>query len=66
MLDQLSDLSQEMRHIPLALPVNGADFDRTSGFGARIDPFTGRYAFHPGMDFAGPGAPRCTPPRRAR
>ena len=33
-------------------------FDRTSGFGARIDPFTGRYAFHPGIDFAGPwGAP---------
>ena len=32
-------------------------FDRTSGFGARVDPFTGRYAFHPGIDFAGPGAP---------
>ena len=30
------------------------NFDRTSGFGARIDPFTGRYAFHPGIDFAGP------------
>ena len=37
---------------------SGAGFDRTSGFGARIDPFTGRYAFHPGIDFAGPwGAP---------
>ena len=33
-------------------------FGRTSGFGARLDPFTGRYAFHPGVDFAGPwGAP---------
>ena len=36
----------------------GAAFDRSSGFGARIDPFTGHYAFHPGVDFAGPwGAP---------
>jgi murein DD-endopeptidase MepM/ murein hydrolase activator NlpD len=26
---------------------------RTSGFGARIDPFTHHGAFHPGQDFAG-------------
>jgi hypothetical protein len=53
-LGQLSDLSFEMRHIPLTVPVGGAGFDRTSGFGARIDPFTRRYAFHSGIDFAGP------------
>jgi murein DD-endopeptidase MepM/ murein hydrolase activator NlpD len=51
-LGQLSDLSFEMRHIPLAVPVSG--FDRTSGFGPRVDPFTHRYAFHSGIDFAGP------------
>ena len=57
-LAQLDTLSSEMGHIPLAVPVTGAQFDRSSGFGARIDPFTGRYAFHPGVDFAGPwGAP---------
>ena len=53
-LEQLNALSGEVSHIPLVEPVNGAAFDRTSGFGARIDPFTGRYAFHPGVDFAGP------------
>lgn len=26
----------------------------SSGYGMRIDPFTGRPAFHPGIDFAGP------------
>ena len=57
-LGQLSDLSFEVRHIPLSLPVEGTGTGRTSGFGARLDPFTGRYAFHPGVDFAGPwGAP---------
>jgi murein DD-endopeptidase MepM/ murein hydrolase activator NlpD len=53
-LDEFSTLSSEMGHIPLATPVAGAEFDRSSGFGARVDPFTGRYAFHPGVDFAGP------------
>jgi murein DD-endopeptidase MepM/ murein hydrolase activator NlpD len=53
-LGQLSDLSFEMRHIPLSLPVSGPGIDRSSGFGARLDPFTGHYAFHPGVDFAGP------------
>jgi murein DD-endopeptidase MepM/ murein hydrolase activator NlpD len=53
-LDQLNGLSAAMGHIPLAMPVNSAGFDRSSGFGARIDPFTGRYSFHPGIDFAGP------------
>jgi murein DD-endopeptidase MepM/ murein hydrolase activator NlpD len=53
-LDQLNGLSAAMDHVPLAMPVPTASFDRTSGFGARVDPFTGRYAFHPGIDFAGP------------
>jgi murein DD-endopeptidase MepM/ murein hydrolase activator NlpD len=53
-LDQLNGLSAAMDHVPLAAPVPVASFDKSSGFGARIDPFTGRYAFHPGIDFAGP------------
>jgi len=53
-LDQLNDLSAALDHVPLTAPVSAASFDRSSGFGARIDPFTRRYAFHPGIDFAGP------------
>jgi murein DD-endopeptidase MepM/ murein hydrolase activator NlpD len=53
-LDQMNSLLSAMRHIPLTTPVWGSQFERTSGFGARIDPFTGRYSFHPGIDFAGP------------
>jgi murein DD-endopeptidase MepM/ murein hydrolase activator NlpD len=53
-LDQLNGLSTAMDHVPLTTPVPAASFDRSSGFGARVDPFTGRYAFHPGIDFAGP------------
>jgi murein DD-endopeptidase MepM/ murein hydrolase activator NlpD len=53
-LTELDSLTTAVRHVPLAMPVNDAQFDRSSGFGARIDPITGRYAFHPGIDFAGP------------
>ena len=53
-LDQLNGLSAAMDHVPLTTPVSTATFDKSSGFGARVDPFTGRYAFHPGIDFAGP------------
>jgi murein DD-endopeptidase MepM/ murein hydrolase activator NlpD len=53
-LDQMNSLMAAMRHVPLTTPVSGPEFERTSGFGARVDPFTGRYAFHPGLDFAGP------------
>ncbi|HUE66476.1 MAG TPA: peptidoglycan DD-metalloendopeptidase family protein [Rhizomicrobium sp.] len=53
-LDQLNGLSAAMDHVPLSAPVSSASFDKSSGFGARVDPFTGRYAFHPGVDFAGP------------
>jgi murein DD-endopeptidase MepM/ murein hydrolase activator NlpD len=53
-LDQLNGLSAAMEHVPLSMPVPSGAFDKSSGFGARVDPFTGRYAFHPGIDFAGP------------
>jgi murein DD-endopeptidase MepM/ murein hydrolase activator NlpD len=53
-LDELNSLSAAMDHVPLAMPVSAASFDRSSGFGARVDPFTRRYAFHPGVDFASP------------
>jgi murein DD-endopeptidase MepM/ murein hydrolase activator NlpD len=50
----LDALSTELHHVPLTTPVHGAQFEFTSGFGPRVDPFTGRVAFHPGVDFAGP------------
>jgi murein DD-endopeptidase MepM/ murein hydrolase activator NlpD len=53
-LDELNQLLRGMRHVPLTTPVHGSEFERTSGFGPRIDPFSHRYAFHPGVDFAGP------------
>ncbi|MEQ1818872.1 MAG: peptidoglycan DD-metalloendopeptidase family protein [Terricaulis sp.] len=36
---------------PLAAPV-AVDYRETSGYGQRIDPFTGRAAFHSGLDMA--------------
>ncbi len=51
---ELDTLIAAVGHVPLAMPVTDARFDRSSGFGARRDPFTGRYAYHPGLDFAGP------------
>ena len=55
---QLSDLFTGLRHVPLTTPVHGSDYEITSGFGARVDPFTHHFGFHPGIDFAGPwGSP---------
>jgi murein DD-endopeptidase MepM/ murein hydrolase activator NlpD len=51
---ELADLFAGLSHVPLTTPVHGSDFDVTSGFGARVDPFTHHLAFHSGMDFAGP------------
>jgi murein DD-endopeptidase MepM/ murein hydrolase activator NlpD len=51
---ELESLFSALRHVPLTTPVHGGQFEITSGFGPRIDPFTGRAAFHPGIDFAGP------------
>jgi murein DD-endopeptidase MepM/ murein hydrolase activator NlpD len=53
-LEQMTELLGGMRRVPLITPVAGPSFERTSGFGARVDPFTGRYAFHPGIDWSGP------------
>lgn len=53
-LNQLNQLLAGMRHVPLTTPVSGPEFERSSGFGPRVDPFTGRYAFHPGLDYSGP------------
>ncbi len=51
-LDELTKLLNGMRRVPLSAPLDGR-FECTSGFGPRVDPFTGRYAFHPGLDLAG-------------
>ncbi len=50
-LTDVHTLSQEAEKLPLATPVDTPV--RTSSFGARVDPFTHRGAFHPGQDFAG-------------
>ena len=41
-----------LQHIPNVLPVN-VDYN-VSGFGRRIDPFTGEWAYHAGVDFHAP------------
>ena len=51
---ELETLFTALRHVPLTTPVHGGQFEVTSGFGPRVDPFTGHVAFHPGVDFAGP------------
>ena len=50
----LQTLVTVLHHVPLTTPVHGGQFEVTSGFGLRVDPFTGRVALHPGVDFAGP------------
>jgi murein DD-endopeptidase MepM/ murein hydrolase activator NlpD len=52
-LGELADLRRAVTWLPTAMPL-GSMMERTSGFGPRLDPFSGRYAFHPGVDFAGP------------
>ncbi|HVW72135.1 MAG TPA: M23 family metallopeptidase [Rhizomicrobium sp.] len=52
-LAEVASLRQAEARLPTAAPLH-ASMDRTSGFGPRLDPFSGRYAFHPGVDFAGP------------
>lgn len=51
---ELDALFAAFHHVPLTTPVHGAQFELTSGFGARVDPFTRHVAFHPGVDFGGP------------
>lgn len=48
-----------LAHTPSIIPVNGI---LTSGFGPRLDPFTGRMRFHEGQDIAAPpGTPIVSP-----
>jgi murein DD-endopeptidase MepM/ murein hydrolase activator NlpD len=47
----LHSLSQALARVPFGIPVS--HIERTSSFGERTDPFTGRLAFHPGQDFRG-------------
>ncbi|HUB86047.1 MAG TPA: M23 family metallopeptidase [Rhizomicrobium sp.] len=55
---ELDELFAGIRHVPLTTPVHGSQYEITSGFGPRIDPFTHHVGFHPGIDFAGPwGSP---------
>ena len=42
-----------VQYLPTVSPVHGEMTWRSSAFGWRIDPFTGRRAFHRGVDFAG-------------
>ncbi|MFI4934442.1 MAG: peptidoglycan DD-metalloendopeptidase family protein [Caulobacterales bacterium] len=51
-LSDMQGLAESVRDVPLARPT--VDTRETSGFGVRIDPFTGRPAYHAGQDFAGP------------
>ncbi|MBI3675519.1 MAG: M23 family metallopeptidase [Proteobacteria bacterium] len=51
---ELDALFAALSHVPLTTPVRGSQFEETSDFGARVDPFTHRIAFHPGLDFGGP------------
>ena len=49
---EASALTKASAGLPLARPTNTTE--ESSGFGARSDPFTGRSAFHPGLDFPAP------------
>lgn len=42
-----------IENAPVHMPISG-NFRQSSGFGNRTDPFSGRRAFHSGLDFAAP------------
>ncbi len=50
-LSDMRGLNDSSQALPLARPT--VDTRETSGFGVRLDPFTGRPAFHSGQDWAG-------------
>ena len=55
-LARMDALERSVARLPQVLPASLAYI--SSGFGFRLDPFTGADAFHPGLDFRGPlGAP---------
>ncbi len=51
--DRLDSLTTALSRIPLVTPVASGLYHLTSGFGYRVDPFTGRVAYHSGTDLAG-------------
>ena len=63
-LDELTNVVTALRAVPLGPPVHGDEFEQSSGFGVRRDPFDNSISFHSGLDFSGPlGAPvRATAP----
>ncbi len=50
---RLDALTVAVSRMPLVTPVHHGQYRSTSGFGYRVDPFTGRVAFHSGADMAG-------------
>lgn len=50
---RLDSLTSAMTRLPLVTPIEHGLYHSTSGFGYRVDPFTGRVAFHAGADMAG-------------
>ena len=50
-LDDMRELSEAAQSVPFATPTSNVS--RSSGFGARFDPITGRPAFHSGLDLTG-------------
>jgi len=50
-LSDMRGLSSSAQTMPLGRPAG--DAAQSSGFGVRVDPFTGQPAFHSGQDFAG-------------
>ncbi len=55
-LARMDALERSVARLPQVLPASLEYI--SSGFGFRLDPFTGADAFHPGLDFRGPlGAP---------
>ncbi|MDX2083592.1 MAG: M23 family metallopeptidase [Rickettsiales bacterium] len=51
-LDRLTMLENLVKVMPLSKPMK--NYFVSSGFGTRIDPITGNYALHQGLDFVGP------------
>jgi murein DD-endopeptidase MepM/ murein hydrolase activator NlpD len=51
--NRLDSLTTTLSRIPLVTPVQNGQYRLTSGFSYRVDPFTGRGAFHSGLDLAG-------------
>lgn len=50
-LDEMRGLADETDRVPMAVPAR--NITRSSGFGVRADPITGRPALHQGLDMAG-------------